>query len=152
MVGPVRLLMYLQWCSHIDCWHVVSWFAYISGFEYWSAFVWSIILVLLCQRDFSGAWTCFSICSLRLCMCFFIEHIPECLVWWHSMSYLGYYFTLGHTPILEFIDVLQTFLTTQSISWYLRVIILGHPPFSAFLLEHTPSLWVHRVSCWFHGC
>ena len=193
MVGPIRLLMHLWWCTHIASRHVVFWFAYISDLGSRSAFVWSIILVLLCQHDFSDALTCFSICSLRLCVCFFhciiIEHIPECLVWWHSVPYLGYYFTLGHnpilrfircfanfshcsfyfftfvschtgayprpwvhrfsfadflaahfiswplwvvilghTPILQFIDVLQTFLITRSISWSLRVIILGHPP------------------------
>ena len=33
MVGLVRLLMYLWWCSHIDSWHVVSWFAYILDLE-----------------------------------------------------------------------------------------------------------------------
>ena len=114
--------------------------------------------------------------------CIIIEHIPECLVWWDFVSYVSYYPTLGHTPILELIgssaDFLPTrstswsswvitlghtpilgfirsfadFLTTQSISWSLRVIILGHTPFSAFLLGHTPSLWVYRVSCCFHGC
>ena len=137
--------------------------------------------------------------------CIIIEHIPECLVWWHSVPYLGYYFTLGHNPILRFIrcfadfshclfyftlghtpilgfirpfayfftawsiswflwvlhwgippyfsslDVLYIFLTAHSISWSLRVVTLGHTPFSAFLLGHTLSLWVYRVSCWFHG-
>ena len=29
MVGLVRLLMYLWWCSHIDSWHIMSWFAYV---------------------------------------------------------------------------------------------------------------------------
>ena len=48
MAWPIRLLMYLWWCFHIDSWYVVSCFAYISNFESWSAFVWSIILVLLC--------------------------------------------------------------------------------------------------------
>ena len=151
MVGLVRLLIYLWWCSHIDSWDVVSWLAYISDLEFWSAFVSSIILVLLCQHSFSDVWTCFSVCSLRhvyLFHCIIIEHIPECFVWWHSVSYVGYYFTLGHTPILEFIRPFEDFL----FAWSLRVIILGHTPFSAFLLGHTPSLWDYRVSCWFHGC
>ena len=142
-----------------------------------------------------------------------IEHIPECLVWWHSVSYVSYYLTLGHTPILEFIRSFADSLTTRStsgsswviilghtphpwvhqifcgfshyliyflifasrhtgayppilefiwslayfptawsISWSLRVVTPGHTPFSAFLLGHTPSLWVYRVSCWFHDC
>ena len=72
MVGPVRLLIYLWWCTRIDSWHIVSWFAYISDLEFWSALVWSVISVLLCQHSFGDVWTCFSICSLRLCMCFFI--------------------------------------------------------------------------------
>ena len=42
--------------------------------------------------------------------------------------------------ILEFIIPFEDFLTTQSISWSLRVVILGHILFSAFLLGHTPSL------------
>ena len=70
MVVPVRLLIHLWWCTHIDSWHVVSWFVYISDLEFWSTFVWAIILVLLCQHSFNDVWSCFSICSLRLCMCF----------------------------------------------------------------------------------
>ena len=89
--------------------------------------------------------------SIHVFHCIVIEHILECLVWWHSMSYVGYYFTLGHTPILESTRSFAYFLTTQSISWSLRVVTLGHTLFSAFLLGHTPSLWVYRVSCWFHG-
>ena len=113
MVGPIRLLMHLWWCTHIDSWHVVSWLAYISDLEFWSAFVWSIILVLLCQHSFGDVWSCFSIGSLRLCISFSLhhhEHIPEYLVRWHSVSHVDYYLTLGHTPFLEFIDsLLQTF-------------------------------------------
>ena len=59
---------------------------------------------------------------------------------------------LGHTPILEFIDVLQIF---SHYSIYFLVFVsrhIGAYPLSAFLLGHTPSLWVYRVSCWFHGC
>ena len=76
---------------------IVSWFVYISGLKSWSAFVWSIILVLLCQHDFSDAWTCFSICSLRLCMCFFSLHhhwaYPKmsCLVTFCALSWLLFY-------------------------------------------------------------
>ena len=72
--------------------------------------------------------------------CIIVEHILECLVWWHSLSYVGYYLTLGHTPILEFIRSFTDFLTTWSISLSLRVIILGHTPFSALTLGHTPIL------------
>ena len=43
-------------------------------------------------------------------------------------------------PSLSLSNVLQIFLTTQSISWYLRVIILEHTLFSTLLLGHTPSL------------
>ena len=49
----------------------------------------------------------------------------------HSISWPLWVVILGHTPILEFIDVLQTSLITQSISWSLRVIISGYTPFSA---------------------
>ena len=56
----------------------------------------------------------------------------------HSISWPLWVVILGHTPILEFIDVLQTSLITRSISWSLRVIIPRHTPFSAFLLGHTP--------------
>ena len=72
MVGPNRLLMHLWWCTHIDSWHVVFWFAYISDLGFWSTFVWSIILVLLCQHSFGDIWFCFIICSFRLCIVFFI--------------------------------------------------------------------------------
>ena len=72
MVGSIRLLIHLGWYSHVDSWYVVSWFAYISDLEFWLAFVWSIILVLLCQHSFSDVWTCFNVCSLRLYMCFFM--------------------------------------------------------------------------------
>ena len=114
--------------------------------------------------------------------CIIIEHIPEYLVRWHSVSHVDYYLTLGHTPILEFIGSSADFLTAHSIAWPLWVVTLGHTPilestrsfvifshhlihflifvsrytgaypFGAFLLGHTPSLWVYRVSCWFHGC
>ena len=56
----------------------------------------------------------------------------------HSISWPLWVVILGHTPILEFIDVLQTSLITQSISWSLRVIIPRHTSFSAFLLGHIP--------------
>ena len=140
MVGPVILLIQLWWCTHIDSWHVVSWLAYISDLEFWSAFVWSIILVLLCQYSFGDVWSCFSIGSLRLCISFSLhhhEHIPEYLVRWHSVSHVDYYLTLGHTPILEFVGSFAVFLTTRSISWSLRVVILGHT-LLALDLGHSP--------------
>ena len=74
MVGPIRLLMHLWWCTHIASRHVVFWFAYISDLGSRSTFVWSIILVLLCQHDFSDVWTRFSVCSLRLCISFSLHH------------------------------------------------------------------------------
>ena len=74
MVGPVRLLIYLWWCSHIDSRDAVSWFAYISDLEFQSEFVWSLILVLLCQHSFDDVWSCSSICSLRLCISFSLHH------------------------------------------------------------------------------
>ena len=183
IVGLVRLLIYLWWCFHVDSWHVVSWLAYILDLESWSAFVWSPVLFLLYQHSFSVALVSFKhlFIDVRLFHCIIVEYILECLVWWHSVSYVGYYLTLGHTPILEFIrsfanflitrsiffylyessywgipplalfywrippslslsNVLQIFLTTQSISWYLRVIILEHTLFSTLLLGHMPSL------------
>ena len=159
MVGPVRLLIYLWWCTHIDSWHVVFWFAYISDLESWSAFVWSIILVLLCQHSFSVALVLFKhlFFDVRLFHCIIVEHILECLVWWHSMSYVGYYLTLGHTPSFSSSDVLQIFLTTRSISWSLQVVILGNTSFKAFLLGHPPlfgfiishsDFMVVRPICW----
>ena len=72
--------------------------------------------------------------------CIVIEHILECLVWWHSMPYVGHHLTLGHTLIFEFIRSFIDLITIWSISWFLWVIILRHTPFSALLLRHTPSL------------
>ena len=69
--------------------------------------------------------------------CIIIEHIPECLVWWDSVSYVSYYPTLGHIPILEFIGSFADSLTARSISWSLWVITLGH----------TPYPWVYQVFC-----
>ena len=71
-----------------------------------------------------------------------IEHIPECLVWWDSVSYVSYYPTLGHTPILEFIGYFADSLTTRSTSWSLWVVTLGH----------TPHPWVHQVFCVLSHC
>ena len=123
---------------------IVFWFVYIPGLESWSAFVWSIILVLLCQHDFSDAWTCFGICSLRLCIGFFhciiIEHIPECLVWWHSVPYLGYYFTLWHNPILKFI---RCFVDFSHYSVHFLVFAsrhIGATPHSHLRLGHPPTV------------
>ena len=120
-------------------------FAYISDLESWSAFVWSIISVLLCQHSFGDVWSCFSICSMRLCMCFFffhciiIEHTLECLVWWHSMSYVGYYLTLGHNPILRFIRMFADF---SHYSIYFLIFASHHtgayPPLAIFLSGHAP--------------
>ena len=114
--------------------------------------------------------------------CVIIEHIPEHLVRWHFVSHVDYYLTLGHTPVLGFVvSLLQTFsllilsLDLSELSYWgippslssLTFCRLSHCliyflifvsryteayPFSAFLLGHTPSLWVSRVSCWFHGC
>ena len=156
MIGPIRLLMHLWWCTHIASRHVVFWFAYISDLGSRSAFVWSIMLVLLCQHSFSDVWTRFSVCSLRLCISFSLHHhwayprvscsVTFCVPCWllsytgayprpwvhrfsftdfladHSISWPLWVVILGHTPILEFIDVLQTSLITRSISWSLRVI------------------------------
>ena len=62
MVEPIILLIQLWWCTHIDSWHAMSWFACISVLESWSVFVWSTILVLLCQHSFGDVWSCFSVC------------------------------------------------------------------------------------------
>ena len=112
MVGPIRLLMHLWWCTHIDSWHVVSWFAYISDLESWSTFVWSIILVLFCQHSFSDLWSCFSMCSLRLCMCFSLHHhwaYPRvsCLVTFYVLCWL-----LSYTGAYSHHWVHQTLLRT----------------------------------------
>ena len=100
MVGPGRLLMHLWWYTYIDSWHVVSWFAYISDLEFRSAFVWSIILVLLCQHSFGDVWSSFSLCSLRLCIYFSLHHrwayprvsclVTFCVLCW-LLSYTGAY-------------------------------------------------------------
>ena len=140
MVGPVRLWIYLWWCFHVDSWHVVSWLAYILDLESWSVFVWFFVLVLFCQYSFSVALVLFKhlFIDVRLFHCIIIERILECLVWWHSVSYVGYYITLGHTLILEFIRSFADFLITRSKSWSLWVVILGHTPFSTLLLGYTP--------------
>ena len=142
MVGPVRLLMHLWWCTHIDSWHVVSWSAYILDLESWSTFVWSIILVLLCQHSFDDVWSCFSICSLRLCISFFIASslsISQSVLFGDILCLiLVTILHWGIPPSLRSSDVLHTCLLTRSISWSLWVVILGHTPFSAFLLGHSP--------------
>ena len=74
--------------------------------------------------------------------CIIIEHIPECLVWWDSVSYVSNYPTLGHTPILEFIGSFADSLTTRSTSWSLWAVTLGH----------TPHPWVHQVFCVLSHC
>ena len=74
--------------------------------------------------------------------CIIIEHIPECLVWWDSVSYVSYYTTLGHTPILEFIGSFADSLTTRSTSWSSWVVTLGH----------TPHPWVNQVLCVLSHC
>ena len=69
--------------------------------------------------------------------CINIEHIPECLVWWHSVPYLGYYFTLGYNPILRFI---RCFADFSHYSFY----------FLIFVGLHTgayPHLWVYQAFC-----
>ena len=120
MVGLVRLLMHLWWYTHIDSWDVVSWFAYISDLESWSTFVWSIILVLLCQHSFGDIWFCFIICSFRLCIVFFIASslsISQSILFGDILCLL--LVTILHwgiTPSSGSSNVLQTFLTTRSIS------------------------------------
>ena len=113
MVEPVRLLIHLWWCTHIDSWHVVSWLAYISDLEFWSAFVWSIILVLLCQHSFGDVWSCFSVCSLRLCVSFSLHHhwaYPRvsCMVTFYVWSWLLSY-TGAYPPSLSSSGLLCTF-------------------------------------------
>ena len=78
--------------------------------------------------------------------CIIIEHIPECLVWWDSVSYVSYYPTLGHTPILEFIGYFADSLTTQSISWFLWVVTLGHTPILEFIGSFADSLTTQSIS------
>ena len=46
----------------------------------------------------------------------------------------------GIPPSLSTSAVLHIFLTTQSISWSLRVIILGHTPFNIFLLGQPSTI------------
>ena len=142
MVGPVRLLIHLWWCTHIDSWHVVSWFAYISDLESCSTFVWSMILMLLCRHSLGDVWSCFSIRSLRLCISFSLHHrwaYPWVFLYGDIMCLM--LVTILHWGIplsLSSSDVLQVFLNAWSISWSLRVVISGHTPFSAFLLGHSP--------------
>ena len=137
MIGPIRLLMHLWWCTHIDSWHVVFWFAYISDLEFWSAFVWSIILVLLCQHSFSDVWTRFSVCSLRLCISFSLHHhwayprvscsVPFCVPCW-LLSYTG-----AHPPSLS-----SSFLFYRLSRWsfYLLTFVSCH-------IGAYPHPWVH---------
>ena len=68
-----------------------------------------------------------------------VEHILECLVWWHFVSYVGYYLTLGHTSIFDLIISFANFLNSQSVSWFLRVVILGHNPFLGLSYLLLPS-------------
>ena len=124
-------------------------FAHISDLKFWLAFVWSIILVLLCQHSFSVALVLFKhlFIDVRLFHCIIIEHILECLVWWHYVSYVGYYLTLGHTLILEFIDSPFTdFLAAHSISWPLWVVILRHTLILEFINVLQTSLITRSIS------
>ena len=150
MVGPVRLLMYLWWYSHIDSWHVVSWFAYISDLEFWSAFDWSIIFVLLRQHSFGDAWTCFSICSLRLCMCFFIASslsISQSVLFGDILCLM--LVTISHwgiPPSLSPPDLLMFF---SHCSIYFLIFASRHIGaflLSAFLLGHSP-IFGFSTSC-----
>ena len=150
MVGPITLLMHLWWCTHIDSWHVVFWFAYISDLEFWSAFVWSIILVLLRPHSFGDAWTCFSICSLRLCICFFIASsfgISQSVLF-GDILYLMLVAILhwGIPPSLSLLDSFAVFLTTRSISWSLWVVTLGHTPILEFIRPFEDFLTTQSIS------
>ena len=146
MIGPIRLLMHLWWCTHIASRHVVSWFAYIPDLGSRSAFVWSIMLVLLCQHSFSDVWTRFSFCSLRLCISFSLHHhwayprvscsVTFCVPCW-LLSYTGAY-PRSWVRRFSFAD----FLATHSISWPFWVVILGHTPILEFIdvLQTLPLL------------
>ena len=144
MVGPIRLLMHLWWCTHIDSWHVMFWFAYISDLEFWLAFVWSIILVLLCQHSFSDVWTCFNVCSLRLCISFSLHHrwaYPRvsCMVtfcvWRWILSCTGAYpHPWVHQIFYGFFSLLILFLDLCESSYW------GIPPLALFYWGIPPSL------------
>ena len=120
MVGPVGLLIYLWWCTHIDSWHIVSWFACISDLESWSSFVWSIILVLLCQHSFGDVWSCLSICSLRLCISFSLHHhwayprvsclVTLCILCWLLFHVGAYPHLWVHRMFCRFFSLLSLFL------------------------------------------
>ena len=124
----------------IDSRHVVSWYACISGLESWSASIWSIILVLLCQHSFDDVWSCFSICSSRLCVSFSLHHhwaYPRvsCMVtfcvWRWLLSYTGAY---TH-PWVH-----RIFCRFSHCSFYCLI----------FMGRHTgayPHPWVHQIFC-----
>ena len=78
--------------------------------------------------------------------CIIIEHIPECLVWWDFVSYVSYYPTLGHTPILEFIGSSADFLPTRSTSWSSWVITLGHTLILQFIRSFVYFLTARSIS------
>ena len=86
--------------------------------------------------------------------CVIVGHILECLVWWHSMSYVGYYLRLGHTPILEFI---RCFADFSHYSIYFLIFASCHTgayTLSGFIISHVdfmvvrPICWYFRVFYW----
>ena len=62
----------------------------------------------------------------------------------YGSSHWGIPPSLGLSGLLRTFSLLDLFLDP---SRHTRAY-----PFSVFLLGHTPSLWVYRVSCCFHGC
>ena len=65
--------------------------------------------------------------------------ISQSVLFGEILSYVSYYPTLGHYPILEFIRSFAYFLTAWSISWSLWVVILGHTPLAFFYWGIPPS-------------
>lgn len=128
MARLIRLLMYLWWCFHVDNRHIMSYFACILDLEFLIdiSFVHHFGLALLAQ--FSRYMVLFGLFMIDASYFHYmiIEHILECLTFWHSISHGEHHCILGHTPIFEFIKFFFDFLTTWSISCFLRVVILGH--------------------------
>ena len=126
MVGPIRLMLYLRWCLHTDSWYVVSWPACIVDLYVFLdiCFVHHFGLSLLAQFLWCMVLFEHLMIEVRLFHYIIIEHILECLVSWHSVSYRspshnGAYLLLG------FIGFSTDILVTRFACCYLRVFILG---------------------------
>ena len=126
MVGPIRLMMYLRWCLHIDSWYVLSWHACVVDLYvfFYICFVHHFGLSLLAQFLWCMVLFEHLMIEVRLFHCIIIEHILKCFVSWHFVSYRLPSDTWAYL-LLGFIGSYTNILVTRFACCYLRVFILG---------------------------